>query len=53
MTLATGVGYLTRETPLLAVCLAVLVFVGVALVTKAVPADAYHAFGLRRDRESR
>ncbi len=51
MALAAGAGYLLRDSPLLAVCVAVPVFAIVALVTRAVPADAYHAFGLRRGRE--
>jgi len=51
LALAAGAGYVLRDSPLLAVCVAVLVFGIVALVTRAVPADAYHAFGLRRGRE--
>ena len=51
MALAAGTGYLLRDSLLVAACVAVLVFGVVALVTKAVPADAYHAFGLTRDRE--
>lgn len=48
MTLAAGAGYLLRDSPVLAVCVAAPVFVIVAVVTRAVPADAYHALGLRR-----
>jgi O-antigen/teichoic acid export membrane protein len=52
MTLAAGAGYLLRDSPLLAVCVAVPVFGVVALLTRAVPADAFHAFGLKRGRET-
>lgn len=51
MALAAGAGYLLRDSPLLAVCVAVPVFGIVAIVTRAVPADAYHAFGLKRGGE--
>ncbi len=51
MGLAAGSGYLLRDSPLVAVCVAVPVFAVVAVVTRAVPADAYHAFGLRWGRE--
>lgn len=49
--LAAGAGYLFRDSPPLAICVAVPVFGIVAIMTRAVPADAYHAFGLRRGRE--
>lgn len=51
LALAAGVGYLLRDWPLAGVCAAVVVFLAVVLVTRAVPADAYHAFGLSRRRE--
>ena len=51
LSLAAGAGYLLRDWPLVAVCVAVLVFVGGRGGDAAVPADAYHAFGLGRRRE--
>lgn len=49
--LAAGCGYLLRDVPLVAACVAVLVFAVVAFALRAVPADAYHAFGLSRARD--
>ncbi len=49
--LAGGVGYALRDRPVLAVVAAMLVFAVVAVVIRAVPPDAYHAFGLSRERE--
>ena len=51
MAVAGGLGYVLRDSPLLATCVAVGAFVVVAVATSAVPADAYHAFGLSRDRD--
>ncbi|MBA2462254.1 MAG: oligosaccharide flippase family protein [Actinobacteria bacterium] len=51
-TLGAGSGYPLRESPVIAACVAVLVFAVVAVASRAVPADAYHAFGLSRHREA-
>jgi O-antigen/teichoic acid export membrane protein len=45
--LAVGAGYLLRDSPVVGVCVATVVFVAVAIVTRAVPADLYHAIGFR------
>ena len=42
-------GYLLRDSPVVAALVAAGVFVAVALVTRAVPADLYHALGFRWD----
>jgi O-antigen/teichoic acid export membrane protein len=47
---AAGIGYLLRDAPVLGACLAVPAFVGIAHLTRAVPADAYHGLGLVRRR---
>ena len=49
---AAAVGYLLRDSPLIAACVAVPAFAVVALATRAVPADVYHAFGLARRRKT-
>jgi O-antigen/teichoic acid export membrane protein len=46
--LAAGAGYLLRDSAVVAAGVATVVFVAVAFVTRAVPADAYHALGLTR-----
>ena len=51
MALAGAIGYGLRDWPVAAAGAAVVVFTIVAVGTRAVPADAYHAFGLRRGRE--
>jgi O-antigen/teichoic acid export membrane protein len=48
---AAGAGYLLRDSPALATCVAVVAFGAVALVTRAVPADLYHALGIRKGEE--
>ena len=48
---AVGAGYLLRDSPVLGACVAVVAFSAVALVTRAVPADLYHALGIRRGQE--
>jgi O-antigen/teichoic acid export membrane protein len=50
--LAAGIGYVLRDSAVLAACLAVPTFFLVAHVTRAVPADAYHALGLTRPEET-
>jgi len=50
--LAAGIGYVLRDSAVLAACLAVPTFLFVAHVTRAVPADAYHALGLTRPEET-
>lgn len=50
--LAAGIGYLLRDSAVLGACVAVPAFLIVAHVTRAVPADAYHALGLARQRET-
>lgn len=49
---AGGIGYVLRDEPILAICAAVPAFVAIALATRAVPADALHAFHLTRDRDA-
>jgi O-antigen/teichoic acid export membrane protein len=49
--LAAGAGYLLRDWAVVAACVATLVFAAVAIVTRAVPADLYHALGFRWDEE--
>jgi len=49
--LAGGAGYLLRDSPVLATFVAVVAFGAVALVTRAVPADLYHALGIRQGEE--
>jgi O-antigen/teichoic acid export membrane protein len=44
---AVGAGYLLRDSPVVGVCVATVAFVSVAIVTRAVPADLYHALGFR------
>lgn len=48
---AVGAGYLLRDSPALATGVAVVSFGAVALVTRAVPADLYHALGIRKGEE--
>lgn len=48
---AAGAGYLLRDSPAIAACIAVVAFSAVALVTRAVPADLYHALGMSRGEE--
>ena len=43
---SAGAGYLLRDSPLLAACAATVLFAVVAVATRAVPADLYHALGL-------
>ena len=43
---AAAAGYVLRDSPALAACAAVAAFAAVAVVTRAVPADLYHALGL-------
>lgn len=45
--LAVGAGYLLRDAPIVGVCVATVAFVVVAIVTRAVPLDLYHALGFR------
>ena len=45
--LAVGAGYLLRDAPIVGVCVATVAFVAVAIVTRAVPLDLYHALGFR------
>jgi hypothetical protein len=49
---AALVGWLLRDLPLLAAAVATLVYVAGALLTRAVPPDVAHAFGLLRRREA-
>ena len=49
--LAAGAGYLLRDSEVVAAVVATIVFVAVAVGTRAVPADLYHALGLTRDEE--
>ena len=44
-------GYVLRDSPVVAAFVATGVFVAVALVTRAVPADLYHALGFRWDED--
>ena len=48
---AVGAGYLLQDSPALAAGVAVVAFGTVALVTRAVPEDLYHALGVRRGEE--
>ena len=43
---AVVAGYVLRDSPVLASCAAVAAFTTVAVVTRAVPADLYHALGV-------
>jgi O-antigen/teichoic acid export membrane protein len=45
--LAVGAGYLLRDSPVVGACVATVVFVALAIVTRAVPLDLYHAIGFR------
>jgi hypothetical protein len=45
--LAGAAGYVLRDLPVVAAVVAAGLFVAVALVTRAVPADVYHALGFR------
>jgi O-antigen/teichoic acid export membrane protein len=45
--LAAGVGYLLRDLPIIAACVATLVFAVVAFAMRAVPPDLYYALGFR------
>lgn len=45
--LAAGAGYLLRDSAVVGVCVATIVFAAVALATRAVPADLYYALGFR------
>ncbi len=47
--LAGAAGYVLRDLPVVAALVAAGVFVALALVTRAVPADVYHALGFRWD----
>ena len=49
--LAAGAGYLLRDSAVVAACVATIVFAAVAIVTRAVPADLYHALGLTKGEE--
>ncbi len=49
--LAAGAGYLLRDSAVVAAGAATVVFAAVAFVTRAVPADLYHALGLTRGEE--
>ena len=49
--LAAGAGYVLRDAEIVAAVAATIVFVAVAVATRAVPADLYHALGLTRDEE--
>lgn len=49
--LAAGAGYVLRDSALVAAVVATVVFAAVAVATRAVPADLYHALGLTRDEE--
>jgi O-antigen/teichoic acid export membrane protein len=44
---AVGAGYLLRDSPVVGACVATVVFVALAIVTRAVPLDLYHAIGFR------
>ena len=44
---AGGAGYLLRDSEVVGACVATVAFVAVAIVTRAVPADLYHAIGFR------
>ena len=44
---AGGAGYLLRDSAVVGACVATVAFVAVAIVTRAVPADLYHAIGFR------
>ncbi len=52
MALGGAAGYLLRDIPLVAAAAAVAVYSAAAFVTRAVPADAYHALGLMRSKEA-
>jgi O-antigen/teichoic acid export membrane protein len=45
--LAVGAGYLLRDSPVVGACVATVVLVAVAILTRAVPLDLYHAIGFR------
>jgi O-antigen/teichoic acid export membrane protein len=45
--LAVGAGYLLRDSAVIGACVAAVVFVAVAIATRAVPLDLYHAIGFR------
>ena len=44
---AVGAGYLLRDSAVVGACVATVAFLLVAIVTRAVPADLYHALGFR------
>jgi O-antigen/teichoic acid export membrane protein len=48
---AASVGYLLRNAAVVAAVVAAVAFVAVAVATRAVPADLYHALGLQRVRD--
>ena len=50
---AAGAGYLLRDSPVVAAVVAAAAFVAVAVATRAVPPDLYHALGLRREEDER
>jgi O-antigen/teichoic acid export membrane protein len=49
--LAGAAGYVLRDSPVVSAVVATGLFVAVALVTRAVPPDVYHALGFRWDEE--
>jgi O-antigen/teichoic acid export membrane protein len=44
---AAGAGYLLRDSPVVAACVATILFAVVAVAIRAVPLDLYHALGFR------
>jgi O-antigen/teichoic acid export membrane protein len=49
--LAVGAGIVFRDSPVIGAVAATAVYVTAALLTRAVPADVFHAFGLHRWRD--